>query len=163
MKDTLEFMLKKMNEIVSHNNSKEAGAKKEKYHFLDLVNWAAIHAGSLQTSLSPSCFISVFRELGLRTMNHQKYCETTKDIVVTDASNHVSSSLTWSSSRDKTHELGSYEEIAFKASKDIFFVPNHIVVTLDDDLIGSRSKDVQNKLLSQIKAAKEGHDEDVLC
>lgn len=121
MKDTLEFMLKKTNEIVSHNNSKEAGTKKEKCIFLDLVNWAAIHVGSLQTSLSPSCFISTFRELGLRVMNHQKYCDTTKDIVVTDASNHVnSSSLNWCSSYDKTHELGSYEEIAFKASKDVF-------------------------------------------
>ena len=30
MKCTLEFMLKKTNEIVSHNNSKETGSKKEK-------------------------------------------------------------------------------------------------------------------------------------
>ena len=128
------------------------------------MNRAAIHVGSPQTSLSPSCFIRTFRELGLRVMNHQKYCDAKKYIVVTDASNHVNiSSLNWCSSCDKTHELGSYEEIAFKASKDVFFVPNHIVVTLDDDLIGSRSKDVQNKLLSQRKAAKEGHATDVLC
>ena len=33
MKDTLEFMQKKTNKIISHNNSKEVGLKKEKYYF----------------------------------------------------------------------------------------------------------------------------------
>ena len=68
----------------------------------------------------------------------------------------------WNSNNDKIHQLGPYEDIVFRSSRDLFFVPNHLTVTLDNDLIGSRSKEIQNKLLSQRKAAKEGHSADLL-
>ena len=38
-----------------------------------------------------------------------------------------------------------------------------MTVTLNANLIGSRSKEVKNKLISSRKAAKEGHAVDVLC
>ena len=71
--------------------------------------------------------------------------------------------LIWNSNNDKTHQLGPYEDIVFKSSRDLFFIPNHLTVILDDDLIGSRSKEIQNKLLSQRKVAKEDYAADLLC
>ena len=39
----------------------------------------------------------------------------------------------------------------------------YITVILDDNLIGNRSKKMQNKMLSLRKATKESHAADILC
>ena len=87
--------------------------------------------------------------MNLSTIDHKKYCKVTKNIAVTNTSNHISNrSLTWNSNYNKTYKLGTYEEVVFKVSKEIFFVSNHMTDTLDNNLISSRSQDIQNKLLN---------------
>ena len=39
---------------------------------------------------------------------------------------------------------------------------NYVTVTLDNNLIRNRSKDLQNKMISSRKAAKEDHIADIL-
>ena len=45
-------------------------------------------------------------------------------------------------------ELGLFEDVVFRTSKEIYLVLNYITVMLDNNLIGSRSKHLQNKIIS---------------
>ena len=156
MKEVIEFIVKRINEIISHKNTVLNGRNIEKYSFCNILKWVTILISSLQTSLSPSILIDVFKRLNLNTFNYKRYYNIIRNLVVTDASNYVSSrGLLQSSSYNKTRKLSHYEEVVFKASREIFFIPNYITITLDDDLIGSWSKDIQNKLLSQKKQLKK--------
>ena len=65
--------------------------------------------------------------------------------------------ITWESQRDQTPQLQELEKLAFGPSCRIFFIPLHSILTLDDDLHGTRSKSNQVKKLSARKADKEGH------
>lgn len=68
----------------------------------------------------------------------------------------------WSSQRDATSRLDPFEKTAYHMSRNIFLTPAHTIVTLDDDLYGTRSKDNQVKTLSARKADREGHAADVV-
>ena len=164
IKDGLEFMIKKTNEAINyHNNSATTMIFKEKLTLPTMMKWTAIHMASSQSSLSPSAIVEIFQQAKLTTISHLEYVQISNDLIITDASNHINiNKLSWKCGYDKTHELGPYEEVVFKAAKDIYFIPNLLNSTLDDDMIGSRSKEVQVKSLSQRKAAKEGHTADVL-
>jgi len=134
MNEIIEFIVKRMNEIVSHKNIVLNSRNIKKYSFYDILKWVTIHVGSSQTSLSPSVLIDIFKRLNLNTLNYERYYDIIRNLVVKDASNHISSrDLSWSISYDKTHELGYYEEVVFFASREIFFIPNHITITLDDN------------------------------
>lgn len=61
-----------------------------------------------------------------------------------------------------TLQLSEIECVVFDLSSRMDFVPLHQVVTLDDDLIGTRAADLQVKTLSPRKAKNEGHMAEVL-
>lgn len=70
---------------------------------------------------------------------------------------------TWTAQRDPTHHVTNLETVAMERSRRMFFVPLHQVVTLDDDLMGTRAQDNPVKMLSPRKADKEGHCADVVA
>ena len=70
---------------------------------------------------------------------------------------------TWDSQRDCTTQLQQFEQTLFRKSSQVFFVPDHIMVTLDDDLYGTRSRENQVKSISTRKADKEGHSAIAVC
>ena len=83
--------------------------------------------------------------------------------MVIDPLNHISTNSTqWSSCRVFTQMLGPFEETVFKKSKEVFFIPNFLTATLDDELFGTRSKSNPCKMLSSKKACHEGHCSDVI-
>ena len=113
--------------------------------------------------MSPETVIKLFQQSNLNTISHEEYYFITRNLIITEPANHVPiEGYTWRSNFDTIHELGLFEDIAFRTSKDIYLVTNHMTVMLDNDLIGSRSKYLQNKMISARKAAKEGHAADVL-
>ena len=63
----------------------------------------------------------------------------------------------WNCQRDQTPLLERFEKTAFRMSSRIFFVADYSMLTLDDDLYGTRAADNQVKKLSARKADKEGH------
>jgi hypothetical protein len=69
----------------------------------------------------------------------------------------------WNSQRDQTAQLEPFEHAAFHSSCKIFLQPSHSILTLDDDLYGTRASDNQVKHLSSRKADKEGHCADALA
>ena len=73
MKDIIEFIVKRMNEITSHKNIALNSRNIEKYSFYDILKWVAIHVGFSQTSLSSSTLIDIFKRLNLNTLNHERY------------------------------------------------------------------------------------------
>ena len=72
-------------------------------------------------------------------------------------------SFVWNSQRDQTVMLGQFERDAFRMSARIFLAPNHTIISLDDDLIGTRAADNQVKTIFNRKADGEVHVADVLA
>lgn len=60
-------------------------------------------------------------------------------------------------------QLDELEQLCFNLISREFFIPLHQVVTLDDDLVGTRARYNQLKALSVRKADKEGHIADVVA
>lgn len=52
--------------------------------------------------------------------------------------------------------MAEIERVEFDLVIRIYYVPLSQVVTLDNDLVGTRAKDLQVKIRSQKKAEKEG-------
>ena len=128
------------------------------------MKWVTVHLTSLQCSLSPLTVTELFNNSNLNSISIKEFCFITSKLIIIEPLNHVLvKGVSWKSNYNSTHEFGPFKEIAFKLSKDIYLVPNHMVITLDDDFIGSCSKELQNKILSLRKAAKEGHAANVLC
>lgn len=67
---------------------------------------------------------------------------------------------TWRSQRDATQLLNDFERQAWSVSKRLFYVLLVQLITLDDDLMGTRSRDNQVKMLSDRNADREGHSTD---
>lgn len=63
---------------------------------------------------------------------------------------------------DNTRILDEFEMFTMQLVSRMFFVALHQVITLDDDLVGTRSRDNQVKSLSSCKANKEVHLADVV-
>ena len=68
-------------------------------------------------------------------------------------------SLVWNTQRDQTVMLGQFERAAFRMTARMF----HTIISLDDDLMGTRTVDNQVKTISNRKADGEGHVADVLA
>ncbi|PXF43275.1 hypothetical protein BWQ96_07002 [Gracilariopsis chorda] len=47
----------------------------------------------------------------------------------------------WNSQRDQTQKLWEFEELSFRDTKKVFFVPLHLLATFDDDLYGTGAND----------------------
>ena len=69
----------------------------------------------------------------------------------------------WMPQRDLTPLLSVFEQSAFRISLNVFFIPNHLTITLDDDLYGTRARDNQVKTISSRKADTEGHSADAIA
>lgn len=69
----------------------------------------------------------------------------------------------WMPQRDLTPLLSQFELSAFRMSLNVFFIPNHLTITLDDDLYGTRARDNQVKTISSRKADTEGHSADAIA
>ena len=69
----------------------------------------------------------------------------------------------WNSQRDHTVQLGGFEQAAFQLSCRMFLNSPHTILTLDDDLYGTRASDKQAKVVSSRKAHKERHFADSLA
>jgi hypothetical protein len=63
----------------------------------------------------------------------------------------------WNSWRDQSVQLESFENAAFALSCKIVLQPSHSILTLDDDLHGTRASDNQVKLLSNKKLTNKGN------
>ena len=72
-------------------------------------------------------------------------------------------SLVWNTQRDQSVMLGQFERAAFRMTARIFLAPNHTIISLDDDLMGTRAGDNQVKTISNRKADVQGHVADVLA
>ena len=72
-------------------------------------------------------------------------------------------SLGWNAQRDQTVMLSQFERSAFRMTARIFMSSNHTILSLDDDLMGTRATYNQVKTISNRKADKEGHVADVLA
>ena len=53
--------------------------------------------------------------------------------------------------------IEQFEKSSYRMSCRVFFVSDHSMITLDDDLYGTRANDCQVKTLSARKADREGH------
>lgn len=71
--------------------------------------------------------------------------------------------VVWNAQRDPTQLLDTFEKTAYAMSRGVFLTPVHTMVTLDDDLHGTRSKLNPVKTLSSRKADREGHAADTIC
>lgn len=64
---------------------------------------------------------------------------------------------TWLCQRDDPQLLSSFEGTLMARFRDIFFVSFNQVITLDDEMTGTRARDNTVKSVSSWKADKEGH------
>ncbi|PXF42597.1 hypothetical protein BWQ96_07692 [Gracilariopsis chorda] len=71
--------------------------------------------------------------------------------------------LGWNRQRDQTQQYSEFELLAFRTTQKIFFLTSNLLVTLDDDLFGTRACDNQVKTLSARKGDKEGHSADTVA
>lgn len=71
--------------------------------------------------------------------------------------------MEWNSQRDQTHQLGKFEQLSFRDTKKLLFVPLYLLATLDDDLYATRANDNQVKLMSARKVDKEGNSADAVA
>ena len=69
----------------------------------------------------------------------------------------------WTSQRDKTQLVSEFERTAFMISKRLFSVPAFQFLTLDDELMGTRSHSNPVKSISIRKADREGQSADVIA
>lgn len=69
----------------------------------------------------------------------------------------------WSAQRDQTRQLTEFDSIALRETRKIFFVPLHMMATLDDDLFGTRAADNQVKMLRSRKADNDRHSADAVA
>lgn len=69
----------------------------------------------------------------------------------------------WYRQRDDTQRLDMFENSAYEMTINFFLAPSHSFLTVDDDLYGSRSRDVPVKNFSTRKADKEGQSADAIC
>ena len=61
IKDGLEFMIKKTNEVISyHSNSATTMILKEKLTLPTMMKWTAIHIALSQSSLLPLVIVEIF-------------------------------------------------------------------------------------------------------
>lgn len=58
----------------------------------------------------------------------------------------------WNSQHDQTAKLEQFEQTSFRLSSSMFLHCSESMLTLDDDLYGTRAKDNQVKTLSHRKA-----------
>ena len=71
------------------------------------------------------------------------------------------SSLVWNTQRDQTVMLGQFDPTAFRMTARIFLAPNLNIISLDDDLMGTRPEDNQFKTISNRKA--DGEEQLQMC
>lgn len=69
----------------------------------------------------------------------------------------------WMSQRILTPNLTEFERAAFKESRRVLFQVLYIMMTLDDDLFGTRADDNQVETLSTREADTEGHTADTIA
>jgi hypothetical protein len=72
-------------------------------------------------------------------------------------------SARWVSQRDQRIQLASFERLAFYLLIKMMLLPAHTILTLDDDLYGTRARDNQDKTRSKRRANKEDHCADALA
>lgn len=63
---------------------------------------------------------------------------------------------------DKTPLIGDFERTAFNTSKRLFYIPSVQFLTLDDELMGTRSQQNPVTYISIMKADLEGQSADVI-
>ena len=105
--------------------------------------------------------ISIFHELGYKT---RPRADLTTNICAFHPSYRLDNDqISWHAQRDATQFMTEFERASFSIYKRLLYVPNSQFITLDDDLLGTRSKDNQVKCLSARKADREGHSADVIA
>lgn len=69
---------------------------------------------------------------------------------------------TWFYERDQTQKIAAFEYLLMQKSRRLFFVLLHLVMTIDDELMGTRSMDNPVTTLSNRKAGSARQSTDVL-
>lgn len=69
----------------------------------------------------------------------------------------------WQPQRDQTIHLAEFEDAVTSEARSIFLVMNYVVLTLDDEMYGTRALDNQVKTLSNRKSKAEGCIADVIA
>ena len=129
----------------------------------DVLQFFSIFFYSQTTSMSPKKTIELFDRLGHALISIERYRLIQSKLCAYSPTRDSAGNHTWFCQRDKTHLLTSFENVLMPRSRSMFFVPLHQVVTLDDDLMGTRSAENPVKTLSNRKADKEGHSTDVVA
>lgn len=71
-------------------------------------------------------------------------------------------SSSWAAQNEKTQLLTPFETVSFEVSLRLFFIPQYEIISLDDDLFGTRAYYIQLKTLSARKSYEAGHTADVV-
>lgn len=129
----------------------------------DIYRFMAVMIFSNTTRFSPAKSIEVLRRLGFAALTLSLFRFISSNLPAYSALSRADvGGMTWDSERDQTQLIGEFKKLAFQATRRIFFNPNHLLATLDDELYVTRARDNQLKTLSARKDDKEGHPADVL-
>lgn len=130
----------------------------------DIVKFLAILFASHLTNLSLDSITKLVKELGHDCLGMEMVNFLSGNVCAFHPSmTHVSSASSWEARRDPTKFLTDFEFTAFDTSRRLFYVPTCQMLTLDDELMGTRSNSNPVKTLSSRKADREGHSSDVLA
>jgi hypothetical protein len=136
----------------------------EKLNLWDMWRYPALTLLSHTTGLSLEKTVEMLHNLGASSPSFERVRHVMTHIkAFTAVGRGRTGERTWNAQRDQTVQLEPFENAAFLSSCKIFFQPSHSVLTLDDDLYGTRARDNQVKLLSSRRADKEGYCADALA
>lgn len=142
-----------MNTTIRLNHAHEKTlVKKEMLQFL--ANLLAAHTTGIYMEKS----IEAFRRFQVQSPSLARMRFIAEHLQVYSCSHQGSvGSSSWSSQRDQTTHRTEFGTVAFKSFEQIFLHTANQILTLDDDLFGTRAVYVPDKMLSQRKADREGH------
>lgn len=140
-------------------NAKEALSQSpRRFTTAQMYQYFAVLLYSHCTGFSPKKTIDKLRAEGCHVPTLDTWRQISQNILAFSPTNRGDlGQNSWNAQRDRTILLDRFETTAFEMSRNVFFVSDYSILTLDDDLYGTRSSDNQVKTLSARKADKEGH------
>lgn len=159
LEDLLQLTMKYLNRHLSLNES-----SKKTIEMSEMIQYVSIMLIGNLTGLIADKKIEVLSKID---------CPVPDSYRIRYISNHIlaypvtgrrqNNEDSWEATSDATQRLGSFEKAAYEMRRAIFLNPTHALITLDDDLYGTVSRENQVKVLSSRKADKGGHSTHTIC
>lgn len=106
--------------------------------------------------MSPETTTALFTSLGYRTPKRRTNDKIGNKLIPFHPSlRNVESRVTWLCQRDSTQLFNDFVRQAWSIFKRLFYVPHFQLVTMDDEIMGTRSAYNQVKALLDLKADRK--------